>query len=124
MAQARQAFGAGDYGTAESDFRDIVSRYGDTPRGPEARYYLGKILLGRQAYGDAASLDLNVVRQWPDTSWAPDAALDLAKAMVGMHEAREACSVLAQIDSHYPKAGAAVRAGEADVRGQASCPAG
>jgi TolA-binding protein len=69
-------------------------------------------------------MDLSVVRQWPGTTWAPDAALDLARAMVGMKETREACGVLSEIDSHYPKANAAVRAGEVDVKGQAGCAAG
>jgi tol-pal system protein YbgF len=124
MAAARAAYNAGDFPTAEAGFRQILDRFGDTPRGPEARYYLAKILLGRQAYADAAAMDLNVVRQWPQTSWAPDAALDLSRAMVGMNEAREACGVLAEIDSHYPKASAAVRTGMLDVRSQAGCSAG
>ncbi len=124
MAAARAAFNAGDLVTAEAGFRDVVKRFGDTPRGPEARYYLAKILISRQAFADAAAMDLNVVRQWPDTAWAPDAALDLSRAMIGMKEPREACGVIAEIDSHYPKAGASVRSGEADVRGQAGCGAG
>jgi tol-pal system protein YbgF len=124
MAAARAAFNAGDYATAEAGFHDVVTRFADSPRAAEARYYLAKILIGRQAYADAASMDLNVVRQWPDTTWAPDAALDLARAMLGMKEAREACGVLTEIDSHYPKAGAGVKAVEADVRSEARCEAG
>ena len=124
MAAARAAFNAGDYATAEAGFHDVVTRFADSPRAAEARYYLAKILIGRQAYADAASMDLNVVRQWPDTSWAPDAALDLARAMLGMKEAREACGVLTEIDSHYPKAGPGVKAVEADVRSEARCEAG
>jgi tol-pal system protein YbgF len=121
MGAAREAFNAGDYAAAETGFRDVSDHYGATPRGMEAKYFLGKIMLQRQAYADAAAMDLGVVRQWPATAWAPDAALDLARAMVGMKEAREACGVLTEIDSHYPKAGAAVRAGEVDVRSQAGC---
>jgi len=124
MAAARSAFNAGDYATAETRFRDVVTRFDDNPRAAEARYYLAKILIGREAYADAASMDLAVVRQWPATSWAPDAALDLARAMLGMKQAQEACGVLAEIDSHYPKAGAGVKAVEADVRSEARCAAG
>jgi tol-pal system protein YbgF len=124
MGAARESYNAGDYAAAETGFRDLADKYGSTPRGMEAKYYLGKIMLKRQAYADAAAMDLGVVRQWPTNAWAPDAALDLARAMVGMKESREACGVLTQIDSHYPKASASVRAGAADVRGQAGCDAG
>ena len=124
MAAGRTAFNAGDYATAESRFRDVVTRFPDSPRANEARYYLAKILIGRDAFADAASTDLSVVRQWPATPWAPDAALDLARAMLGMKQAREACGVLAEIDSHYPKAGAGVKAVEADVRSEARCATG
>jgi tol-pal system protein YbgF len=124
LAAARQAYNAGDYAAAETGFRDIIDRFGDTPRGLEARYFLAKIQLRREAYSDAAATDLAVVRQWPDTPWAPDAALDLARAMIGMKEAREACGVLTEIDSHYPKASAQVRTGADQVRSEAGCAAG
>jgi TolA-binding protein len=124
LAAARQAYNAGDYAAAETGFHDVIARFGDTPRGLEARYFLAKILLRRQAFSDAAATDLAVVRQWPETSWAPDAALDLARAMVGMKEAREACGVLTEIDSHYPKANAEVHAGADAVRSEAGCAAG
>ena len=124
LAAARLAYNAGDYAAAETGFHDVIDRFGDTPRGLEARYFLAKILLRRQAYSDAAATDLAVVRQWPETAWAPDAALDLARAMFGMKEAREACGVLTEIDSHYPKASAQVHAGADEVRSEAGCAAG
>jgi TolA-binding protein len=124
LTAARQAYDAGDLAGAESGFRDIVNRYGDTPRGEEARYYLAKIMLRREAYADAAAMDLAVVRQWPATGWAPDAALDLARAMLGMKQAREACGVIAEIGVHYPKAGADVRTGAAQIQSEAGCAAG
>jgi TolA-binding protein len=124
LAAAREAYNAGNFDAAEADFKDVVARFGDTPRGMEARYFLGKLQLKRGAFADAAATDLGVVRQWPAASWAPDAALDLARAMVAMKEGREACGVLSEIDTHYPKAGAAVRTGVEEVRGQAGCAAG
>jgi TolA-binding protein len=117
MGAAREAYNAGDYAAAETGFRTVADHYGATPRGMEAKYFM----LKREAFADAAAMDLGVVRQWPATAWAPDAALDLARAMVGMKETREACGVLTEIESHYPKASAGVRAGVADVRSQAGC---
>ena len=124
LAAAREAYNAGDFAAAEADFKDIVDRFGDTPRAMEARYFLAKLQLKRADYQGAAATDLAVVRQWPRTSWAPDAALDLARAMVGMKEGREACGVLGEIDTHYPKAGASVRTGAEELRSQAGCAAG
>ena len=65
LAAAREAYNAGDYDAAETDFKDVVDRFGDTPRGMEARYFLGKLQLKRGAFADAAATDLGVVRQWP-----------------------------------------------------------
>jgi tol-pal system protein YbgF len=124
MAAARAAYSAGDYANAETGFRDVAQRFGNTSRGPEARYWLGKIQLQRNNYAEAASTDLAVVREWPATAWAPDAALDLARAMLGMREPRSACGVLTELDSHYPRAGADIRTGEAQLRGEAGCAQG
>jgi tol-pal system protein YbgF len=124
FAAARAAFAAGDYPTAEAGFSDYAQRYADSPRVPEARYFLAKIQLQRSDFADAASTDLAVVREWPAAAWAPDAALDLARAMVGMKEPRSACGVLTELDTHYPHAGAEIRTGEAQLRAQAACEAG
>jgi TolA-binding protein len=124
LAAAREAMNAGDDAAAEADFKDIVARFGGTPHGLEARYFLGKLQLKRGDYAGAAATDIAVVRQWPKATWAPDAALDLAKAMVGMNESREACGVLSEIGTHYPKAAASVRTGAEQVRSQAGCGAG
>ena len=121
LAAARGAFSAGDYETAEAGFRDIVAHNDGTPRAEEARYWLAKIMLQKQDFASAASMDLAVVRQWPTTAWAADATLDLAKAMVGMRQPHEACGVLAELDTHYPKASPSVREGAGYVRGQAQC---
>jgi TolA-binding protein len=124
MAAARAALAAGDTQTAEAGFRDVMARYGDTPRGPEARYFVAKILLGRGQFADAAHMDLEVVREWPATGWAPDAALDLAKAMIGMKQPRSACGVLTEIDTRYPRANPEVKAGATQLRAEAQCDAG
>jgi len=124
LAAAREAMNAGDDAAAEADFKDVISRFGDTPHGMEARYFLAKLQLKRGAYADAAASDIAVVRQWPKASWAPDAALDLAKAMVGMNQSRQACGVLSEIGTHYPKTSAQVRTGVEQVRSQAGCAAG
>jgi len=123
FAAALQAFQAHDYAAAEAGFHDFVYRYGDTPRGPEARYYLAKTLLARQAYADAAAQDVAAIRLWPKTAWAPDALVDLARALTGMGKPADACQMLGELDRRYPKAKAQVKTGEANARSDAQCPA-
>lgn len=121
FAAARQAYAARDYTTAEAAFRDFVARFADSPRAPEARYYLGKTLLARQDYANAAAADVAAVREWPRTTWAPDAVLDLSRALIGMKQPADACQALGELQRRYPKASAAVKSGAAEARGQAQC---
>jgi len=123
FASARQAYAARDFTTAEAGFRDYVTRFAGQPREPEARYYLGKLLLMRQAYADAAAADVAAVRQWPQTSWAPDAVLDLSRALIGMNQTQDACQALGELARRYPKISADVRKGATEARAQAQCAA-
>jgi len=123
FASARQAYAARDFTTAEAGFKDYVTRFAGQPREPEARYYLGKLLLMRQAYADAAAADVAAVRQWPQTSWAPDAVLDLSRALIGMNQTQDACQALGELARRYPRASVEVRKGAAEARTQAQCSA-
>ena len=121
FAAARAALQGGDDASAEAGFRDFVNRFGDAPQGPEARYYLGRILLARQAWAEAATADIGAIRGWPRTRWAPDAILDLSRALVGLKKPVDACQTLDELAKRYPKASAGVKTGAAAVRAQAKC---
>lgn len=121
FAAARASLAAGDNAAAESEFKDFVDRFGDSPRGPEARYYLGHLLLARQAWADAATADIGAIRGWPQTRWAPQAVLDLARALVGLGKQPDACQALGELVRRYPAAPAAVKSGAIDLRAQAQC---
>ncbi len=121
FASARQAWAAHDYASAEAGFHDYVGRFGDSARGPEAHYFLGKILLQRQDYPNAAAQEVAAIKLWPQTSWAPDAVLDLSRALIGMQKPTDACQTLGELNRRYPKASAEVRAGAAAARTQAQC---
>lgn len=121
FAAAKRMLLDGDYPSAEAGFQDFVGRYGDTPKGPEARYYLGKTYLARRAYSEAATSDIAAVRGWPLTSWAPDALLDLSRALIGLRRSPEACQILDQLGVHYPKASVDIKARATASRSQAQC---
>ena len=123
FSAAKQAFSAGDFRKAELGFQDYVDRFGDTPKSPEARYWLGKSLVTRSAHGEAATAYIGAIRGWPQTAWAPDAVVELAKSLVQLRKPTDACRTLDEFDRRYPKATAAVQARAASIRALAKCAA-
>lgn len=121
FSSARQSMLSGDYTAAESGFQDYVDRFGDSPKAPEARYWLGKTQAARAAYSDAAGSFIGAIRGWPQTSWAPDALVELSRALVQLRKPNDACQALAELDRRYPKAPPAVRSRAASARTQAKC---
>lgn len=121
FSAAKAAFDAGDMTTAEAGFRDYVDRFGDGPGGPEARYYLARALMARQAWPDAATAEIGAIRGWPHTRWAPDAVLDLSRALLAMGKTADACQTLDELNRRYPKASSAVLKSAAASRAQAKC---
>jgi TolA-binding protein len=106
---------------AEGAFRNYVDKFGDGPGGPEARYYLARTLIAREAWPDAATADIGAIRGWPHTRWAPDAVLDLSRALVAMGTTADACQTLDELGRRYPKPTSSVLKGTAAVRAQAKC---
>ena len=123
VARARQFRLDGDYASAETAFSAFVKRYGDTEKGPEARYWLGKTLSVRGANADAAGAFIGAIRGWPRTSWAPDATLELSRSLVALKKPADACQTLDELARRYPKAPAAVMTRAQAVRIQAKCAA-
>jgi tol-pal system protein YbgF len=121
FAAAKGAFDSGDMTTAEAGFRDYVDRYGDGPGGPEARYYLAKTFMARQAWPEAATAEIGAIRGWPHTRWAPDAVLDLSRALLAMGKTTDACQTLDELAKRYPKAPSALMKSAAGARAQAKC---
>lgn len=121
--QARQLALGGDYASAEPALQDYISRYGDGPKGPEARYWLGKALAARAANPEAATAFIGAIREWPQVSWAPDAVVELSRALVRMRKPADACQTLDEFARRYPKAAPAVQARAAATRVLAKCPA-
>lgn len=123
FAKARQYMLDGDYDSAETAFSAFVKRYGDTEKGPEARYWLGKTLSVRGANADAAGAFIGAIRGWPRTPWAPDATLELSRSLVALKKPADACQTLDELSRRYPKAPAAVLTRAQAVRIQAKCAA-
>lgn len=123
FAKARQFMLDGDYDAAEAAFSAFVKRYGDTEKGPEARYWLGKTLSVRGANAEAAGAFIGAIRGWPKSSWAPDATLELSRALVALKKPADACQTLGELARRYPKAPTTVLTRAQAVRAQARCAA-
>lgn len=121
FANARQLMLAGDYDNAEHAWQDYVTRFGDTPKAPEARYWLGKTLAVRGAHNDAAAAYIGAIRGWPQTAWAPDAVVDLSRELIALKKTQEACAMLGEFDRRYPKAMPAAKSRAVAARSQAKC---
>ncbi|OYU69067.1 MAG: tol-pal system protein YbgF [Alphaproteobacteria bacterium PA2] len=121
--QARQLALGGDYASAEPALQDFITRYGDGPKGPEARYWLGKAYAARAANPEAATAFIGAIREWPQTSWAPDAVVELSRALVRMRKPSDACQTLDEFARRYPKAAPAVQSRATATRVLAKCPA-
>lgn len=123
FTRARQFMLDGDYDAAYLAFDDFVKRYGDSPKGPEGRYWLGKTLSVRGDHGGAAGAYIGAIRGWPKTAWAPDAVLELSRSLVALKKPADACQTLDELARRYPKATPAVMSRAATVRAQAKCAA-
>lgn len=121
FARARQAMQDDDYAAAEDGFARFVDLHGDSARGPEARYWLGKVLSARAAHADAATAFIGAIRGWPKTSWAPDAVVELSRSLIALRKTADACATLGELAARYPQAPAAVKTRAAAARTQAKC---
>jgi TolA-binding protein len=121
LAAARSLLVSGDAAGAEAALRTFLDRYGDGPLGPEGRYFLGRVLIARQAWPDAATADIGAIRGWPKTRWAPDAVLDLARALTAMNKPADACQALDELARRYPAPSPQVQTAAAALRAQAKC---
>lgn len=121
FTQARQLMLNGDYDGAERAWRGYVDAYGDSAKGPEARYWYGKTLGARGAHADAAAAYIGAIRGWPQTGWAPDAVVELSRELIALKKPADACTTLAEFARRYPKANPAVKSRAASARTQAKC---
>ena len=119
--QARQLLLQGQYSAASDAFQSFVETYGDSTRGPEARYWLGETLYIRGLYPDAAAAYIGAIRGWPQTTWAPDAVVKLARALVALNKPNDACRALDEFARRYPDASAPAKTRAQSVRAAAKC---
>jgi tol-pal system protein YbgF len=120
-AHARGLLESGDYPGAASELQAYIDRFGDTPSGPAARYWLGEARFIQKDYQGAATAYLGAIRGWPKTTWAPEAVVKLSQSLLELGKPTEACGALGEFDRRYPKAAPSLKARAAATRTRAQC---
>ena len=119
--RARKLLNEGQYAAASGAFQNFIESYGDTPDGPEARYWLGETLYIRGLYADAATAYIGSIRGWPQTNWAPNAVVKLAKTLIALNQSADACKTLGELGRRYPMASPQSKEQAAGARAAAKC---
>jgi tol-pal system protein YbgF len=93
---------SGDYGTAETGFRQHIERFPNDPKTPDSHFWLGEALLGQQKYRDAAETFLAANKAYPKSKKAPEMLLKLGISLVGLNQRDVACATFNEIGKRYP----------------------
>lgn len=112
---------SGDYGTAETGFRDLIAQYPDSEHAADAHFWLGEALLAQQKPREAAETFLAASRDFPQARKAPDTLFKLGVSLAAMNQRDVACATFAEVLQRYPQTTDALRASISQEQAQASC---
>ncbi|PLX35843.1 MAG: tol-pal system protein YbgF [Hyphomicrobiales bacterium] len=111
----------GEYGQAETGFRDFLASYPSDALVPSARYWLGETLFSRQRYQEASREFLALYNTYPQSEKAPDALLKLGQSLASLGETGTACATYSEMLRKYPNASRAVRARAQSEQRKSGC---
>jgi tol-pal system protein YbgF len=112
---------SGDYPTAESGFRDHISRFPADPKTADAHYWLGESMLQQKKYRDAAEVFLQSNRDYPDSAKAPDMLLKLGVSLNNLNQHDVACATFKEVSKRYPRASDALKQKVKQEQALAAC---
>jgi tol-pal system protein YbgF len=98
-----------DHAGAENALQRFLTTYPSSEQAPEARYWLGQVLMAQGKAPEAAEQFLNVVRNSAKSPKAPDSYVYLGMAMKQMGQNDQACAVFRDVATKFPNATAAVK---------------
>ena len=112
---------SGDYGTAETGFRELIDRFPDDQRAADAHFWLGEALLGQQQYQEAAQIFLAANRDYPQSRKAPDMLFKLGVSLSAMGQRDVACATFVEVAKRYPNASASLLGRVKEEQARSSC---
>lgn len=99
---------AGEYVLAISGFEELVGQYPDSPRAPDALYWIGESLAAQDLHAEARRRFLDVTQEYPGSLKEPDAVLRAALEAVEMGQVDDAVRELRQLVAAYANSDAAL----------------
>ena len=112
---------SGDYGTAETGFRDHIERFPADQKAADSHFWLGESLLAQKKYRDAAEVFLAANKDYPSAKKAPDMLLKLGVSLVGLDQRDVACATFSEIGKRYPDVTGALKDRVKQEQALASC---
>ena len=112
---------SGDYGTAESGFRELIDRYPDGEHAADAHFWLGEALLAQGKPREAAETFLTASRSFPNASKAPDTLFKLGVALAALDQRGVACATFAEVGQRFPQASGALKERVRQEQARISC---
>jgi tol-pal system protein YbgF len=109
--QYKAAYGhvlSGDYGTAEQEFTQYISRYPNSARAADANFWLGEALYSQGKFNESAKTFLNAHQKYSTSEKAPEMLLKLGMSLAALDNTDTACATLREVSKRYPKASRAV----------------
>lgn len=112
---------SGDYGTAETGFRDLLAQYPDSEHAADAHFWLGEALLAQQKLREAAEIFLAASRDYPQARKAPDTLVKLGVSLAALNQRDVACATFTEVLQRYPNTTDALRERVKQEQALASC---
>lgn len=99
---------AGQFVLAVSGFEEFVSRHPDSPRAPDAVYWIGEMLAEQELHGEARRRFLEVPRAYPGSPKVADAILRAALEAVELGQLDDAIRELRELVAAHANTDAAL----------------
>ncbi|MCM2290916.1 tol-pal system protein YbgF [Allorhizobium sp. BGMRC 0089] len=99
---------AGDYKSAEAEFKDYISRFPKSARAADAHFWLGEAQYSQNRYRDAAETFLKSYQDYGKSAKAPDMLLKLGMSLAALDNKDTACATLREVPRRYPNASKAI----------------
>ena len=111
----------GDWGEAETAFREFVGAHPDDGLAANAQYWLGETFYVRHDFDNAAAAFLEAYQKYPESAKAPDSLLKLGMSLAGLGLAPEACQTFTAVVEKHADAPASILRLVAKERQRAGC---
>ncbi|MGV8939013.1 MAG: tol-pal system protein YbgF [Allorhizobium sp.] len=99
---------SGDYGIAETEFNDFISRYPKSKKAADAHFWLGEAQYSQAKFNDAAKTFLDAHKAFASSPKAPEMLLKLGMSLAALDNKDTACATLREVPKRYPSASRAV----------------